>query len=321
MRHSLSGDIRIESVGRSDPLFARLSFGELAYRQAGRAGQPALVLIHGWGGASRYWLTVMHALSDDFCCYAPDLPGFGLSPPMRRRDRGQAGRSAASSDDDSQVHHSHRGLAEVVAAFMDAMNIERCDVIGHSYGSGVAIALAAQHPARVRRLIISNFSTFRDERERRFIEFMHKIAGLMVKARKLPFANSDGFARLLGGRYFHQLPVDAQVLREGLDDFLRMDEATADSTMKASLGWETPNDLARVQAPMLLIHCRNDQIMPPQNAEYTARLAPRGRIAWIEQCGHLPMVERPDEFVRLVRTFLQDEHRFDLPVRADDGAV
>lgn len=192
---------------------------------------------------------------------------------------------------------------------MDVMNIAQCDVIGHSYGSGVAIALAAMHPARVRRLIISNFSTFRDERERRMIIFMHRVTGLMVKARKLPFARSDGFAKLLGGRYFHRLPDDVTVLREGLDDFMQMDERTADLTVKASLGWETPRDLAQLPMPVLLIHCRDDQIMPPRNAAYTAALAPNGALVWIDACGHLPMVEKTEEFVRIVKHFLLDENR------------
>ncbi|MCS7056061.1 MAG: alpha/beta hydrolase [Thermoflexales bacterium] len=278
---------------------ARLRHGELAYRQVGSLPLPPLLLIHGWGGASRYWLPAMRALSDAFRCYAPDLPGFGLSSPLGARTRQTNG---ASPD-----VYSHRGLAEIVLEFMDVMGIAQADVIGHSYGSGVAIALAATQPERVRRLIISNFSTFRNELERRMIALMHGVTGLMVKARKFPFARSDGFAKLLGSRYFHRLPDDMQVLRDGLDDFMRMDERTANLTVKASLGWDTPHALARLPMPVMLIHCRNDQIMPPRNAEYTAGLAPHGSLVWIDACGHLPMVEKTDEFVRIVRRFLLDD--------------
>jgi pimeloyl-ACP methyl ester carboxylesterase len=298
MRHSLSGDLHLADDGRC---VARLSHGELAYRQAGSSSLPPLLLIHGWGGASRYWLPAMRALSDAFSCYAPDLPGFGFSAPLDTQ--------LSTGDGAAPDAHSHRGLASVIQEFIDVMNITQCDVIGHSYGSGVAIALAAMQPTRVRRLIISNFSTFRDERERRMIIFMHRVTGLMVKARKLPFARSDGFAKLLGGRYFHRLPNDVTVLREGLDDFMQMDERTADLTVKASLGWETPRDLAQLPMPVLLIHCRDDQIMPPRNAQYTAGLAPHGTLVWIDACGHLPMVEKTEEFVRIVKQFLLDDNR------------
>ena len=272
-----------------------LAHGEVAYRCVGSPTAPALLFIHGWGGSSRYWLPVMTALGNAFCCYALDLPGFGHSPPL------------AADDGADQEAHSHRGLASIVAAFLDAQGIETCDVIGHSYGSGVAIALAAAQPRRVRRLVISNFSTFRNERERRLIDFMHTVTGLMVMARRLPLAKGEAFARLLGQRYFYRPPSDPQVLRQGWEDFMRMDARTAALTVKASLSWETPRALTQLPMPVLFIHCRRDQIMPPRNAEYTASLAPHSRLIWIDNCGHLPMVEKTTDFVHIVREFLTDE--------------
>jgi pimeloyl-ACP methyl ester carboxylesterase len=274
-----------------------LGHGRLAYRQVGWVGSPALVFIHGWGGSSRYWLPAMEALADAFCCYALDLPGFGHSPPL-----------PAEGDAAYEVH-SHRGLARIVEAFLGALGIETCDVIGHSYGSGVAIALAAAQPARVRRLVVSNFSTFRDERERRLIDLMHTVTGLMVMARRLPLASGNAFAQMLGQRYFYRQPADARILRQGWEDFMQMDARAAMLTVKASLRWETPRALMQLPMPVLFVHCRNDRIMPPRNAEYTASLAPHGRLVWIDACGHLPMVEKTADFVRIVKEFLRDEQR------------
>lgn len=311
MRHSLSadmhgamGDLAAHDAQQDELHHIRLGDGVLAYRRTGDASSPTLLLIHGWGGASRYWLPTMRSLADAFCSYAPDLPGFGHSSPLPSALQ-LTSNGATNGTNDVLETYSHRSLARVIVEFMDALAIERCDVIGHSYGSGVAIALAAMHPGRVRRLIISNFSTFRDERERRFVAFMHHVTGLMVRARGLPFARSDAFATMLGGRYFHRLPADRRILRDGLNDFMQMDAQAADLTVKQSLGWETPQDMARLEMPVLLIHCRNDQIMPPRNAEYTAQLAPHGQIVWIDECGHLPMIEQHDQFVRIVRRFLQ----------------
>jgi pimeloyl-ACP methyl ester carboxylesterase len=200
-------------------------------------------------------------------------------------------------------------LARVVEAFLEALGIETCDVVGHSYGSGVAIALAAAQPARVRRLVVSNFSTFRNERERRLINLMHMVTGLIVMARRLPLARGDLFAQMLGRRYFYRPPADARILRQGWEDFMQMDARAAMLTVKASLRWETPHALTQLPMPVLFIQCRNDQIMPPRNAEYTASLAPLGRLVWIEECGHLPMVEKTADFVRIVKEFLCDEER------------
>jgi pimeloyl-ACP methyl ester carboxylesterase len=272
-----------------------LDHGELAYRQIGLSHLPALLFIHGWGGSSRYWLPVMRTLADAFCCYALDLPGFGHSPPL------------ATSKDEACSAHSHRGLSRIIGAFMAALDIETCDVVGHSYGAGVAIALAAAQPHTIRRLIVSNFSTFRDERERRLIDVMHTITSVMVMARRLPLAKSEAFVRALSWRYFYRPPSDPRILRQGWEDFMQMDARTAELTVKASLSWETPRALTQLPMPALFIHCHHDQIMPPRNAAYTANLAPRSRLVWIDDCGHLPMVEKTASFVHAVREFLCGE--------------
>jgi pimeloyl-ACP methyl ester carboxylesterase len=167
--------------------------------------------------------------------------------------------------------------------------------------------MAAMCPERIGRVVVSNFSTFRDERERKMIVMMHSVSGQLLKLRNMPFAKSDGFARFLGARFFHRVPDDKALLRAGLDDFWAMDPHAAELTVKGSLGWETPEDMKRLQQPLLLIHSQQDQIMPARNAEYTAALAPHGQLAWISDCGHFPMIEKRAEFVRVVRAFLQND--------------
>jgi pimeloyl-ACP methyl ester carboxylesterase len=277
-------------------------YGEVTYHAVGQTPDQALLFIHGWGGSSHYWLPAMNDFAMDYACFAPDLPGFGGSKPI----------SLPVHSDEATVselmkQYSHRGLAKIILAFMDAAGIDRCSVIGHSFGSGVAVAMAAMCPERIERVVVSNFSTFRDERERKMIVLMHSLSGQLLKLRNMPFAKSDGFAKFLGRRFFHHVPDDMALLRAGLDDFWAMDPHAAEMTVKGSLGWETPEDLKRLQAPLLLIHSQQDQIMPARNAEYTASLAPHGQLAWINDCGHFPMIEKRPEFVRTVRDFLSDE--------------
>lgn len=258
-----------------------------------------LLFIHGWGGSSQYWLPAMQDLAADFTSYAPDMPGFGGSKPLSAK-----GKSDEAALSELLKRYSHRGLARVMLAFMDAAGVGTFDVIGHSFGSGVAVAMAAMCPERIGRVVVSNFSTFRDERERKMIVMMHSLSGQLLKLRNMPFAKSDAFGRFLGARFFHHVPEDKALLRAGLDDFWAMDPHAAELTVKGSLGWETPEDLKRVQQPLLLIHSQQDQIMPARNAEYTASLAPRGQLTWINDCGHFPMIEKRAEFVRTVREFL-----------------
>ncbi|HEX5690299.1 MAG TPA: alpha/beta fold hydrolase, partial [Roseiflexaceae bacterium] len=65
-----------------------------------------------------------------------------------------------------------------------------------------------------------------------------------------------------------------------------------------------PEAARRIQTPTLLIAAREDQSMPPVNVEYTATVIPNARIRWIDRSGHLPMVERPDEYAAALGEFL-----------------
>jgi pimeloyl-ACP methyl ester carboxylesterase len=279
---------------------------EIAYRVLGSDQHPPMLLLHGWGGASRYWLPAMRQFYLQHHCLAPDLPGFGFSPPLGvpRGDKpGFYKKPGLWPRLILEKSYSHQGLAEILFAFLDALKIDAVNLVAHSYGCGIAIAMAAEQPQRVSKLVLSNFSTFKDERERKFVALAHKITGLMVKLRALPFANSDWFAHSIAGRYFHQQP-ELQVLRDGLSDFNQMDETAANLTVHTSLGWHTFENLAKIQCPTLMIATPQDQIMPSRNAPFTIGRVPNGKLTWIEPCGHLPMVEKTDEFVAVVNDFL-----------------
>jgi len=255
----------------------------IVYDRAG-AGFP-LLLLHGWGGAARHWRATMAGLADAHDLIAPDLPGFGESPPAP---------GAADAE----------ALAEHVVALADALGLDRFDLNGHSFCAGVAVHLAARHPARVRRLVLTCFSTFRNEAERRLVDGVHNILALWLALRRPWMADSRPIRRAVGSRFFYRPPADAGVLRACFEDFLRMDKRTALETA-ATAGRPTITPaLQAVGAPTLLLAARQDRIMPPPGAPAAARLIPDCRLVWIERCGHLPMIERPAEYQRLLRAFL-----------------
>jgi pimeloyl-ACP methyl ester carboxylesterase len=254
----------------------------VVYDRAG-AGAP-LLLLHGWGGAASYWGGTLGALSGAYDIVAPDLPGFGESPPL-------AGEANAER------------LAATVIGLADALGLERFDLNGHSFCAGVAVYVAARHPERVRRLVLTCFSTFRNEAERRLVDGVHHVLALWMALRRPWMADSRPLYRAVGSRFFYR-PPDDTVLRACLRDFMRMDRRTAVETAATAGDPAITAALRAVRAPTLLIAARQDQIMPPAGAPAAARLIPDGRLEWIERCGHLPMLERPAVYHRLLRTFL-----------------
>lgn len=255
------------------------------YRETGQGPRPPLLLLHGWGGSSRYWLPSLAAFGADRRVVAPDLPGFGESPPLR---------GPATAD----------RLAEWVVAFADAMGLEQFDLNGHSFCASVAVYVAVRFPGRVRRIVLSCMSTYRDERERRLVSHVHNILALWMSLRRPWMAERRLFYRAVGSRFFYRLPDDDAVLRAAVADFLKMDRRTALESAGGAGDPAINRDLAALACPALVIGARQDNIMPPAGTPEVARLIPDSRLAWIERCGHLPMVERPELYHALVREFL-----------------
>ncbi|MBX0328979.1 alpha/beta hydrolase [Oscillochloris sp. ZM17-4] len=260
-----------------------LAGSPIYYRRHGDG--PPLLLIHGWGGSSRYWRGTLAALGHSHDVIAPDLPGFGESPPL-----------AGHMD-------SHR-IADLVLAFADQLGLEQFDLNGHSFSAGVATYVAARHPERVRRLVLTSYSTFRNEFERRVVDQIHRVLSLWMSLRRPWMADQRLFYRAVSSRFFYRLPKDDAVLRESFADFLKMDKRTALESASSAGDPAINPALTQVRAPTLIIGARQDSIMPPAGTPHAAKLVPDSRLVWIERCGHLPMIERPDIYHQLLAEFL-----------------
>ena len=119
-------------------LSVRIDGRRIFYRasapRVGGAAQP-VVLVHGWGVSSIYFVPIAERLAPEFAIYAPDLPGHGRSDTPR-------------SGCNIEEH------ARTLLAWMDAVGLERATVIGHSMGGQVALEAALQAPHRIERLVL-----------------------------------------------------------------------------------------------------------------------------------------------------------------------
>lgn len=108
----------------------------LVYRMhRGQVSGPAMIHLHGFGISGRYLLPTAGLLAPEFPTYVPDLPGYGRS---------------GNPPDVLGI----RGLADAVAAFMDAVGLERATLVGNSLGSAVAASFATYYPERLERVVL-----------------------------------------------------------------------------------------------------------------------------------------------------------------------
>ncbi|MBK1646412.1 alpha/beta hydrolase [Thiocapsa imhoffii] len=280
-----------------------LADGPLAYRQT-PSGRPPLLLIHGWGGSSRHWLHTAADLADIRTLYACDLPGHGDSP-------------ARPTQTDAH------DLAALIIAFADRLGLDRFDLDGHSWGAAIAVLVAAHWPERVDRLILTSLGIARNPLEQFMVFQLHQqfawatALGRPWLQQSRPWfslmqpmlawlGSQPEFYRALAARMLHQLPENEEPLRLGVQEFLGTDPLTAWDSMIAASSPAILGALEKLNTPTLLINADADRIMPVAGSRALAKRIPHVRSVELAQCGHLPMLERPQDYQRLVRAFLLD---------------
>ncbi|HEX5166079.1 MAG TPA: alpha/beta fold hydrolase [Thermomicrobiales bacterium] len=239
----------------SDWRWAELDDARLHYRQLG-SGKP-VVLIHGLSASGRWWHRNVDALAAHFTVYVIDLIGFGRSRGGRRFVLAEA--------------------AALVAGWMDAIGLERANVVGHSMGGYVAAQLAAEFPEKVDRLVLVDAAVPLPRQQR-----LHHLTHLGREMRYTP------------PRFLHLLATDALLAGP------RTIWAAANQLIAADL----EPKLDRISAPVLLVWGEHDPLVPASVADRLAERIPNVRRVVIPNCGHKPMLERPNEFNEAVIAFL-----------------
>lgn len=249
----------------------------IAYREAGQG--PPLVLLHGGLVDSRAWRRELDALSDGFRVVAWDAPGCG-----------------GSADPPPEVDLGY--YADAVAGLVDALELGRAHVVGHSFGGGLALALHDRHPEAVASLVlVSAYAGWAgslppeevDERRRRAEE----------NARRSPQVWVDDFLATLFDETVPRPLVDETreiMLDSRPEGMLPMLNAFADADLRDAL--------PRVTVPTLLLYGEDDRRSPPDVAASLAASIPSARLVLVPGVGHDVHVEAPDVFDREVRSFL-----------------
>jgi 2-hydroxymuconate-semialdehyde hydrolase len=247
------------------------------------AGDPVL-LLHGSGpgvSAAANWRLALPALGEHFSVVAPDLIGFG---------------ETEGAPADSSVH----AWAAFVIAFCAALNLGKVHVVGNSMGGAVALGVAAQRPDLVNRLAVMGSVgvsfPITDGLDKVWgytpsLDNMRELIGL--------FAYDSSFAgneQLVAMRYEASKEPVAAARYEALFPAPRQRWVE-----RLSLAVD---ELERIQAPVLLIHGKEDRVIP---WEVTSRklleVLPDARLHLFAKCGHWVQLERANEFHALLRAF------------------
>ena len=254
-------------------------------------GGPPVVLVHGWLTSSRLWEQLAGRLAQRFTVYTLDLSGFGES------DKPAAG-------------YGVRNGSRLLYAFCAHFGLTRANVIGHDLGGAMAVKLAADHPDVVGRLVIVSTPADEDQID---VPTLLWLATLPVVG---PLFYALGRAvrpvRRLWMRPFVADPDD--LTEEVVDDAGRSTPAAVAKTLSIGRREISRGRLARqariIKIPLLVVAGEQDQIVDPQSVGVWAGGVDRAEIALIDECGHLPMIERTAEFNAQILAFLTGDPRY-----------
>lgn len=249
-------------------------------------GQAApILLVHGWGGSGAYWQSTAQALARTTQVIVPDLPGCGRSQPVN-----------SAQDMFDQV--------EALRGVVEHFELDRVQLVGHSMGAAMTLLLADQLPDRIERVVLTSHCFFMSQEQAKTYRSIMNMIQLAMRFRFRWMADVPGLTRMMAQRYFYRVPSNETLLRQGLLDYLEMDFDTAVACADNATDPRIEGAGSRLQAPAIIIACRQDQIMPLENVAYSAELMPNCQVRWIDKCGHLPMVESPAHFMAILRNFL-----------------
>jgi pimeloyl-ACP methyl ester carboxylesterase len=256
------------------------------------SGEPAMVLLHGFGASVFSWRDVLDPLAVQGRVIAFDRPGFGLtSRPMPGEWHGL-----------SPYHPTAH--ADQTIAFLDALGIERAVLIGHSVGGTTALLAALRHPTRVTALVLESTTV-----------------QSAVPPSLLPLLRSPQMRRI-GPVLVRRLGAQATAaLREAWHDRSRLtpdiiagyetplrarnwDRALWELALNNDFG-DLPTRIGEITAPTLLISGDSDTRVPLRESEELAAQLPHAVLTVIPECGHVPHEEQPMPFLHAVIGFLR----------------
>ena len=265
---------------------------QLHYVEAGEG--PPLVLLHGLNGSTFSFRLLMPYLAPHFRTIALDLMGFGYSGRPQERD------------------YSLGAQARLVAGFLDALDIEKASVLGHSLGGAVAMHLALESPERVERLIL--VSSASDSETRRGLRSSRLVRPLLPVVAAFTVQNQRFRRMSLRSACYDPSFVTADMLEGYMAPTRVRGHLRALGSLMVDRRKDVPLDPSAIRQPALILWGDADRWLPASHGERLRALVPNSRMAVIENAGHLVLEERPEDAARAVTAFLQEENLDGQPV-------
>ncbi|MCU0829176.1 MAG: alpha/beta fold hydrolase [Tabrizicola sp.] len=261
----------------------------IRYRDSGGPGLP-IVLSHGIAGSLELWSAQLADLGGTHRIIAWDAPNHGLS-----------GLTGKTEDWES--------YARWLLAFADALRLDQFIAAGNSMGGALSLRVAGLAPGRVKGVVLANsaslgrevFPAFRMMTLPFLGEVMNKPSQKGVDLMLSAIVKDKG---CVSGDLYDDL-LRNQFKKGGATAFLATLRATTNVFGQRKSAWAPSHKLlSTLDVPMLILHGRQDAVLPLKHSEEAARLARNATLIVLEDCGHTPQIEKPEAVNKALHDFM-----------------
>jgi pimeloyl-ACP methyl ester carboxylesterase len=269
--------------------------GRIRYHERGE-GSP-IVFVHGIVANADVWRHVVPGLADRYRCIAPDWPLGGHELPMRQG-----------------TDFSLFGLADLVDRTLAALDLDKVVLVGNDTGGAICQAVAARHPARLARLVLTPcdaFDNFLPMPIKHLQVFGRTTTGLKLLAESLRFRPVQRLPIAFG--LLTRRPIPAGIMESYTGPLrkhaaVRRDLARLVRAISIRYTEEAASGLPTFDRPTLLAWARQG-FFPVAHAQRLAGLLPRAQLRFVEDSGPFVTEDQPRQLVELISEFLTTAER------------
>lgn len=262
---------------------------QVRYRDSGGVG-PVVLLLHGIGGSLELWAEQFVDSNVGMRMIALDLPGHGLS--------GFGPQPFAPKD-----------FSAFIWKFSDALGLNKVHIAGNSLGGAIGLQMYALQAARVQTMLLAASANLGRECPMPFRLMTLPVLGELM-SRAGPMSVKQQIQAIFSPTFdvtdALRTTIERNVMRPGAQDaFLAtLRRMTELGGQRASLVSEGQAALASSSVPVLLLHGKQDSVIPCAHSAQAHRLVPTSNLQLIEGCGHTPQLEQPAIFNHALRALV-----------------
>ena len=257
----------------------RIDDHAIVYLEGGQG--DTIVLLHGFGAEKDNWTKFAAFLTPRYHVVIPDLPGFG------------------ESTKNNNSKYDIASQASRVKKFIDALGIRKIHIAGNSMGGAIAGSFSLQYGNMVTTLGLFNSGGVKSPNKSEYIKMMEQGKNpLLVE-------NADDFDRMLGMLFVRAPKIPSPVKRHLASQSIRnrpFNEKIMNDYKKNPFTLEPR--LGELSMPVLILWGDRDRLLDVSSASVFAAGIRNNTTAIMKECGHIPMVERPDEAAGIYLKFL-----------------